>query len=84
MEGDGYAAENVYAKNRKAVEDKITFKVHSIGIDLVEDLFQLFETDAVKVILYHTNKPVLIDLIDRALGRYLKILAEMKSQILSN
>ena len=66
------------------MEDKITFKVHSIGIDLVEDLFQLFETDAVKAILYHTNKPVLIDLIDRALGRYLKILAEMKSQILSN
>ena len=36
--GNGDAAESIYAKNRKAVEDKITFKVHSIGIDLVEDL----------------------------------------------
>ena len=137
--GDGSATESIYAKNRKAVEDKITFKVHSIGIDLVEDLsitgevgevrigkkaryvrtmqelnnsfnafcsqrigsqfekvsvttlgfalkelmedlFELFETDAVKVILYHTNKPVFIDLIDRALKRYLKILTERQNQ----
>ena len=137
--GDGSATESIYAKNRKAVEDKITFKVHSIGIDLVEDLsitgevgevrigkkaryvrtmqelnnsfnafcsqrigsqfekvsvttlgfalkelmedlFELFETDAVKVILYHTNKPVFIDLIDRALKRYLKILTERQKQ----
>ena len=136
---NGSTGESIYAKNQKAVEDKITFKVHSIGIDLVEDLsitgevgevhvgkkaryvrtmqelnnsfnafcaqrigsqfekvsvatlgfalkelmedqFELFETDAVKVILYHTNKPVFIDLIDRALKRYLKILAERQNQ----
>ena len=133
------AGESIYAKNRKAVEDKITFKVRSIGITLVEDLsitgevgevhvekkakyvrtmqelnnaynafcakrigskfekvsvttlgfalkevmedlFELFETDAVKVILYHGNQEVFIDLIDRALNRYLKILAERQNQ----
>lgn len=137
--GNGGAAESIYAKNRKAVEDKITFKVRSIGIELVEDLsitgevgeiqvgkkakyvrtmqelnnsfyafcakligskfekvsvttlgfalkevmedlFELFETDAVKVILYYGNQAVFIDLIDRALNRYLKILAERQNQ----
>ncbi len=127
------AVESIYAKNRKACEDKITFRVRSIGVDLIEDvsitgeigetrvdkkaryvrtmqelnnsynafcakcigskfekvsvttlafslkelmedLFELFETDAVKVILYHSNRPVFADLIDRALNRYLKIL----------
>ena len=137
--GNGGAAESIYAKNRKAVEDKITFKVRSIGIELVEDLsitgevgeiqvgkkakyvrtmqelnnsfyafcakrigskfekvsvttlgfalkevmedlFELFETDAVKVILYYGNQAVFIDLIDRALNRYLKILTERQNQ----
>jgi hypothetical protein len=123
---DVEAAESIYAKNRKACEDKITFKVRSIGIDLIEDvsitgetgethvdkkaryvrtmqelnnsfnafcakcigskfekvsvttlafalkelmedLFELFETDAVKVILYHGNKEVFADLIDLAI-----------------
>ena len=130
---DADAVESIYAKNRKACEDKITFRVRSIGVDLIEDvnitgeigethvdkkaryvrtmqelnnsfnafcakcigskfekvsvttlafalkelmedLFELFETDAVKVILYHSNRPVFADLIDRALNRYLKIL----------
>lgn len=129
----GDSGESIYAKNRKACEDKITFRVKSIGVDLIEDvnitgeigethvdkkaryvrtmqelnnsynafcakcigskfekvsvttlafalkelmedLFELFETDAVKVILYHGNRPVFADLIDRALNRYLKIL----------
>ena len=133
-DSDNEAAESVCAKNRKTVEDKIAFKVRSIGIDLIEDLsitgevgevrvekkaryvrtmqelnnsfnafcaqrigqkfekvsvttlgfalkelmeefFELFETDAVKVILYHANRPVFADLIDRALNRYLKIIA---------
>ena len=137
--GDNEATESACAKNREAVKDKITFKVRSIGIDLVEDLsitgevgevrvekkaryvrtmqelnnsfnafcaqrigqkfekvsvttlgfalkelmeelFELFETDAVKVILYYANRPVFADLIDRALNRYLKILAERQNQ----
>lgn len=116
-------------KNRKAVEDKITFNVKSISIDIVEDLeitgevariliqekakyvrtmqelnstffafcakmlggsyekvsirtlainlkevmeelFELFETDAVKVILFHANRPKFEDIIKRALTGY--------------
>ena len=138
-DGDGgNSGESIYAKNRKACDDKITFRVRSIGVDLIEDvnitgeigethvdkkaryvrtmqelnnsynafcakcigskfekvsvttlafalkelmeeLFELFETDAVKVILYHSNRPVFADLIDRALNRYLKIL-EVRQQ----
>lgn len=48
--------------------------------ELMEDLFELFETDAVKVILYHGNKEVFVDLIDRALNRYQKILEERQNQ----
>ena len=132
------SGESIYAKNRKACEDKITFRVKSIGVDLIEDvnitgeigethvdkkaryvrtmqelndsynafcakcigskfekvsvttlafalkelmedLFELFETYAVKVILYHSNRPVFAGLIDRALNRYLKIL-EVRQQ----
>ena len=132
------SGESIYAKNRKACEDKITFRVKSIGVDLIEDvnitgeigethvdkkaryvrtmqelndsynafcakcigskfekvsvttlafalkelmedLFELFETDAVKVILYHSNRPVFADLIDKALNRYMKIL-EVRQQ----
>ena len=135
----GNSGESIYAKNRKACEDKITFRVRSIGVDLIEDvnitgeigethvdkkaryvrtmqelnnsynafcakcigskfekvsvttlafalkelmeeLFELFETDAVKVILYHSNRPVFADLIDRALNRYLDIL-EVRQQM---
>ena len=32
------AVESIYAKNRKACEDKITFRVRSIGVDLIEDV----------------------------------------------
>lgn len=136
---DPTATENACAQNRKAAENKITFRVQNIGIELVEDLritgqvgteqvekkaryvrtkqeldrsfnafcaqrigtkfekvsvvtlafalkelmedlFELFETDAVKVILYHANKPVFTDLIDRALSRYLQILADRQAQ----
>ena len=134
----GNSGVSIYAKNRKACEDKITFRVRSIGVDLIEDvnitgeigethvdkkaryvrtmqelnnsynafcakcigskfekvsvttlafalkelmeeLFELFETDAVKVILYHSNRPVFAGLIDRALNRYLNIL-EVRQQ----
>lgn len=122
-------------KNREAVQDKITFKVQSINIDIVEDLnitgevgrtmvenkvkyvrtmqeldatfmafcakmlgaayekvsirtlavdleeameelFDLFESDAVKVILYHANRPRFEDVIQRALKRYALILQQ--------
>ena len=120
-------------KNRDAVKDKITFKVQSISIDIVEELnitgevgrtmienkvkyvrtmqeldaifmafcakmlgtayekvsirtlavdlkeameelFKLFESEAVKVILYYANRPKFEDVIQRALKRYALIL----------
>lgn len=122
-------------KNREAVRDKISFKVRSISIDIVEDLditgevgrtmvenkvryirtmqeldatfmafcakmlggsyekvsirtlavdlkevmeelFELFESDAVKVILYYANRPKFEDVIQRALKRYALILQQ--------
>ncbi len=121
--------------NRETVKDKITFKVQSISIDIVEDLnitgevgrtmvenkikyvrtmqeldatfmafcakmlggtyekvsirtlavdlkeamgelFELFESDAVKVILYYANRPKFVDIIQRALKRYAIILQQ--------
>ena len=135
----GDCGESFHVKNRMACEDKITFRVKSIGVDLIEDvnitgeigethvdkkaryvrtmqelnnsyntfcakcigskfekvsvttlafalkelmedLFELSETDAVKVILYHGNKSVFVDLIDRALNRYQKILEDRQKK----
>ena len=51
-------------------------KVHSTDVlaaymlQVMEELFELFETDAMKVILYHTNKPKFTDIINKALNRY--------------
>ena len=51
-------------------------KVHSTGVlagyllEVMEDLFELFETDAKKVILYHLNKPKFTDIIQKALNNY--------------
>lgn len=42
----------------------------------MEELFELFETDAKKVILYYANKPRFTDIITKALNRYLRILQE--------
>lgn len=43
-------------------------------LQAMEELFELFETDAMKVILYHTNKPKFTDIITRALYNYGQIL----------
>ena len=51
-------------------------KAHSLGVlasylmTVMEDLFDLFETDAQKVILYHANKPKFTDIITTALNKY--------------
>ena len=51
-------------------------KVHSTDVlasyllQVMEELFELFETDAMKVILYHANKPKFTDIITKALNRY--------------
>lgn len=51
-------------------------KVHSTDVlagyllQAMEELFELFETDAMKVILYHANKPKFTDIITKALDSY--------------
>ena len=42
----------------------------------METLFELFETDAMKVILYHANKPKFTDIIQKALANYERKLQE--------
>lgn len=138
-EEDGSEHESQISKNRRAVMDKIEFKVQSIGVEIIEDLnitgeigqtlaankakyirtmqelnatfnvfcarligaqfekvsiptlgmalkeameqlFGLFETDAVKVILYHKNRPRFEDIISRALNRYLNILTQRQKE----
>ena len=44
----------------------------------MDELFELFETDAKKVILYHTNKPKFTDIITKALARYEALLQSRK------
>lgn len=57
-------------------------KAHSTDVlagylmQAMEELFDLFETDARKVILYHQNKPKFTDIIEKALHRYSIKLAE--------
>ena len=41
---------------------------------IMEELFELFETDAMKVILYHGNKPRFTDVIQKALTIYARML----------
>ena len=55
-------------------------KAHSTDVlagylmSAMEELFELFETDAKKVILYYANKPRFVDVIQKALARYERIL----------
>ena len=57
-------------------------KAHSTDIlagylmQAMEILFELFETDAMKVILYHANKPKFTDIITKALANYERKLQE--------
>ncbi len=55
-------------------------KAHSTDVlagyllQAMEELFELFETDAMKVILYYANKPKFTDIITKALDNYERIL----------
>ncbi len=57
-------------------------KAHSTDVlagyllQAMEELFELFETDAMKVILYHANKPKFTDIIQKALASYERKLQE--------
>ena len=61
-------------------------KAHSTDVlagyllQAMEELFELFETDAMKVILYHANKPKFTEIISKALMMYEKKLAERQKK----
>lgn len=46
----------------------------------MEDLFELFETDAKKVILYHANKPKFVNIIQKSLDVYGRLLQGRKNE----
>lgn len=53
--------------------------IRTLAVDLkeaMEELFELFESDAIKVILYYANRPKFEDVIQRALKRYAFILQQ--------
>ena len=57
--------------------EKVSIKTLAVALkEVMEDLFETFETDAVKIILYHANRPKFEDIIQRALLRYSRVLAE--------
>ena len=66
---------------RKMIGGKFE-KAHSTGVlagylmEVMEELFELFETDAKKVILYHANKSKFEDIIQKALAIYERKLQE--------
>lgn len=61
-------------------------KAHSTDVlagylmQAMEELFDIFETDARKIILYHANKPKFTDIIEKALHRYSMKLAERQRE----
>ena len=61
-------------------------KAHSTDVlagyllQAMEELFELFETDAMKVILYHANKPKFTDVVTKALANYERKLQERQRE----
>lgn len=61
-------------------------KAHSTDVlagylcDAMEELFDLFEDDAKKVILFHGNRPKFIDILNKALERYTKRLQKRQKE----
>lgn len=62
-------------------------KAHSTDVlanyllEILEELFEIFETEAKKVVLYHENKPRFSDVIQKALARYAKILEKRQKKL---
>lgn len=61
-------------------------KAHSTDVlagylcDAMEELFDIFETDAKKVILFHGNRPKFVDVISKALERYSNRIAKRQKE----
>lgn len=52
-------------------------------IAMMEDFFEIFETDAIKIILYHSNQTEFTGKIGYAITRYQKLLNEKKKQAIA-
>lgn len=50
-----------------------TDKIASYLLEILADLFGIYDTDAKKVVLYHLNRPKFDRIIDQALERYVRI-----------
>lgn len=61
-------------------------KAHSTGVlanyllEVMENLFELFGTEAKKVVLFHENRPRFADIVSRALARYSQILEQRQRE----
>ena len=61
-------------------------KAHSTGVlanyllEAMENLFELFETEAKKVVPYHENRPKFADVVSRALDRYARQLKQRQQE----
>lgn len=61
-------------------------KAHSTGVlanyllEAMENLFELFETEAKKVVLYHENRPKFANIVSKALARYSRILEQRQQE----
>ena len=61
-------------------------KAHSTGVlanyllEAMENLFELFETEAKKVVLYHENRPKFADVVSKALARYARQLKQRQQE----
>ncbi len=65
------------AKMLGGTYEKVSIKTLAVDLkEIMEELFELFESDAVKVILYYANRPKFEDIIQRALNRYAQVLKQ--------
>jgi len=49
-------------------------------VEIMEELFEIFETEAKKVILYHANQPKFADVITKALNEYEKVIMKRRAK----
>ena len=57
-----------------------TDKIASYLLEILADFFGIFDTDAKKVVLYHTNKPKFDRIIDSALEQYAKLREQARKE----
>lgn len=55
-------------------------KIASYLLEIIDDFFGIFDTDAKKVVLYHQNRPKFDRIIDSSLEKYLRIRSRAKQK----